>query len=111
MRSRGRGGAILAPMPSVCFATSRGERREIDVPSGTLVLDAARRAGLPMARACGERQVCGRCVVEVRRGHSGLSPEAPRETRVKARNGIARDTRLACCARVAGDLEIAASYW
>ncbi len=98
-------------MPSVRFALASGGCRAVDVPSGTSVLAAVQRAGLPIARACGERQVCGRCAVDVRRGRGTLSPEEPHETRAKTRNGVASRARLACCARVRGDLEISASYW
>ena len=92
----------------VCFRPS-GQR--IRVAHGTSLLEAARLAGLPMASACGADGVCGRCGVEVLAGAGGLSPEQPAEAQVKRRNRIAAEERLACRARLAGDVEITASYW
>ena len=81
------------------------------VEQGTTVLGAARRAGLPMASACGAHGVCGRCGVTVVSGAARLSPETEREVRVKEMNRVAPSQRLACCAEVSGDVEVSASYW
>ena len=83
--------------------------RSIEVDHGTTVLEAARRAGLPMASACGARAICGRCGVYV--VGAALRPEDPLERDVKARNRVDPRQRLACCIPVAGDLEVRASYW
>lgn len=98
-------------MPSVRFSSSRGQWVEVEVPSGTSVLRAATGAGMPIARACGANRVCGRCVVEVRRGLEVLSAEDRCELRTKTRNKLGSRARLACCARVRGDVEVTASYW
>ena len=81
------------------------------VPAGTTLLAAAREAGLPMASACGAHGLCARCGVRVLAGAEALSPEQDDERRAKARNRIDPAQRLACRARVSGDVELTATYW
>ena len=82
-----------------------------DVPKGTTLLDAARGAGLPIARACSSRGLCARCDLEILDGQGSLSPEAPDEREIRERNGIPPARRLACQARVGGPVRATASYW
>ena len=89
----------------------RPSGRSIRVAHGTSLLEAARLVGLPMASACGADGVCGRCGVEVLAGAGTLTSEQATEAEVKRRNRIAAAHRLACRARLAGDVEITASYW
>jgi ferredoxin len=81
------------------------------VAPGTSLLDAARRAGLPMASACGADGICGRCGVRVLAGAAELTGENASETEVKRRNRIDPELRLACRAGVHGPVEVTASYW
>ena len=81
----------------------------IDVPRGTLLIDAVRRAGLPIASPCGDDLICGRCGVRVLSGE--VSREAPVERDAKARNRVPVEQRLACAIRVREDLVITADYW
>ncbi|MBS1106122.1 MAG: hypothetical protein H6Q91_1624 [Deltaproteobacteria bacterium] len=84
---------------------------EVDAPRGTTVLDAAIAAGLPIARSCGAEGVCAKCAVCVVEGGEHLSPEAADETRIKRRNRVDAVLRLACRARIHGDVTVTASYW
>ncbi len=81
----------------------------IDVPRGTLLIDAVRRAGLPIASPCGDDLICGRCGVRVLSGE--VSREVPVERDAKARNRVPSEQRLACAIRVREDLVITADYW
>jgi uncharacterized 2Fe-2S/4Fe-4S cluster protein (DUF4445 family) len=81
------------------------------VEAGTRLLDAARRAGLPVASGCGAEGLCGRCGLHVLAGVLHLSAEEPAEAAAKRRNRIAPELRLACRAGVSGDVEVTASYW
>jgi 2Fe-2S ferredoxin len=81
------------------------------VRPGTTLLEAARRAGLPMASSCGADGICGRCGVRVLAGAGTLSAEAANETEVKRRNRIDPELRLACRVGVHGPVEVTASYW
>ena len=93
-------------MPCVRFAPS-GQKLEVE--RGTLVVDAVRAAGLPIARACGDDLICARCGVRVLAGTVARESAAERES--KRRNRIAPELRLACAIRVRGDLELTADYW
>jgi uncharacterized 2Fe-2S/4Fe-4S cluster protein (DUF4445 family) len=44
------------------------DNREVDVPTGTLILEAMERAGIEMAQPCGGQGRCGRCAVVVETG-------------------------------------------
>ncbi len=83
--------------------------RTVEVRKGTLLIDAIRDAGLPIARACGDDLVCGSCGVRVLEGQ--VTREAPVERDAKERNRIDPELRLACVVRVHHDLTVAADYW
>ncbi len=79
------------------------------MPVGTSLLEAVRKAGLPIASACGASALCGRCGVRVLTGMD--TGESTAETDAKRRNRVADELRLACFVEVEGDLEITAPYW
>jgi ferredoxin len=81
------------------------------VSPGTTLLEAARRAGLPVASACGADGVCGRCGVRVLAGAESLSPETEFEAIVKRAQRVDAELRLACRAEISGPVEVTASYW
>jgi ferredoxin len=99
---------MLAAMPRVGFQPSGSS---VEVPAGSTLLDAVLAAGLPIARACGAEALCGRCGLRVLAGAGALDPEAPEERRGKQRNRLPPDLRLACQARIRGDVEVTALYW
>ncbi len=109
MRSR------LLRMPcTVRFRRRRGGVHETltqEVPEGATLLDAARAVGLPIARACTGRGLCGRCDLEILAGAGGLSPESPDERETRERIGLPGSQRLACLARVHGPVSATAGYW
>lgn len=85
--------------------------RCVEVEPGTLLLEATRRAGLPIARACGAEGLCGRCAIEILEGSDRLEAESAPEASAKRRNRVSPKARLACQVVVAGDLVVTASYW
>jgi ferredoxin len=85
--------------------------RCVRVAPGAKLLAAVREADLPLARGCGAEGLCGRCGLRVVDGAESLSPETPEERDAKARNRVAPELRLACCAEVRGDVEVTAAYW
>lgn len=95
-------------MPGVSFHPS-GLR--VEVPAGSNLLEAAIAAGLPIARGCGAHGVCARCAVEVLAGAEHLEPESADEAARKQRNRVEPQRRLACRARVHGEVSVTASYW
>lgn len=93
-------------MPKVCFPPGNSV---IDVPSGTRLIEAIRRANLPIASSCGDELVCGKCGVRILEGQ--VTREAAIERDAKARNRVPSDQRLACVIRVHRDLVVTADYW
>lgn len=94
-------------MPRVSFQPSG---RAVEVPAGSTLLDAVLAAHLPIARACGADGLCGRCGVRVLAG-DGLDAADAAEAATRRRARLDPDLRLACRARVRGDVEVTASYW
>jgi ferredoxin len=85
--------------------------RTVRVVTGTSLLEAARRAGLPLASGCGATGLCGRCGVSVLACANALAPREDAELRALRRNRAPAGQRLACRARVSSDLTVTASYW
>ena len=85
--------------------------RQVRVPRGTSLLEAARRAGLPVASACDRNAACGRCGMRVLESTSGVMRESEREIAVKARNRVEAGLRLSCVLSVRSDLTVTTSYW
>jgi len=93
-------------MPEIQF---RPGGARIAVEPGTRLIDAIRRAGLPIANPCGDDLICGKCGVRIVSGE--VSREAEVERDAKARNRVPAELRLACAIRVRGDLVVSADYW
>ena len=83
--------------------------KTIDVSRGTLLFDAVRRAGMPIASPCGDDLICAKCGVWIHEGRTAR--EAPVETDAKRRNRVPSGQRLACAVRVRDDLVVSADYW
>lgn len=81
------------------------------MPAGTTLLEAVRKAGLPIASACGAGALCGRCGVRVLGGRPVPARESAAERDAKRRNRVDEGLRLACRVAVEGDLEVTTSYW
>ncbi len=96
---------------AVRFVPSHGAPRREAVRTGTTLLAAVRAAGLPLASACDARGLCGRCGLEVLGGAGALSAPDAREAEVLRRNRQTPGLRLACRARVAGNVVVRAPYW
>jgi len=85
-------------MPTVTF---KSHDREVEVPGGTVISDAARMVGIEVSMPCGGQGRCGRCAVVVEQGEvqrrsvARLSPEA-----------ISEGYALACQTTVQGDLVV-----
>ena len=95
-------------MASVQFSPSSAR---VQVVEGSTLHAAVLRAGLPIASACGGDGLCGRCGVQILDGGERLSPETDGERSAKQRNRIEPTLRLACQARVEGDVVVTAAYW
>ena len=94
-----------------CREAGRTVHRRVAVEAGTSLLEAARRAGLPMARGCGGDGLCGRCGLRVLEGADTLSPERADEVAARRRSRAPEGLRLACQARAARAVTVTAAYW
>lgn len=74
------------------------ENKFIQVKEGTKLADCIRMAGLPIETPCNGVGICGKCKVRVK---GELYPPSSEEKNFIDENG---DIRLACLARVKGDL-------
>ncbi len=74
----------------------------VTVPEGTSVLEAARRAGVPLPATCGGQGTCGDCAVRVLAGE--VPP--PSVTEAAALASAPPDVRLACMLRPLGDVTV-----
>lgn len=74
------------------------------VPAGTTLLEAAERVDLQVESGC-RMGVCGADPIAVVAGGDQLSPPSPGERSTLDRLGLGQDCRMACVARVRGDVE------
>ena len=81
------------------------------MPRGTTLLEAARRARLPVASACGAAGLCGRCGMRILSGAGSLAAEDGDEARVKRANRVDPSERLACRIVPTDDVEVTTQYW
>lgn len=75
------------------------------------LLDAARRAGVPLGNSCGGTGICARCKVRVVDGAANLTPPTAIELRIGSQRGFAPEERMACQAVVTGDCAVTTAYW
>ncbi|MCU0280737.1 MAG: adenylate/guanylate cyclase domain-containing protein [Acidimicrobiia bacterium] len=78
----------------------------VDAVPGETLLAASRRAGVPLASACGGEAACTTCRVVVVEGGDGLEPPPPDEAAVLAPLGADAALRLGCRARVRGPVVV-----
>jgi ferredoxin len=95
-------------MPRVTFLPSG---RAFEIGRGGSLFRAVLRARLPLARSCRGVGVCGLCNVRVVAGEAALSAATAAEVALVAREGLGGGQRIACLARVLGDVTIATGYW
>ena len=90
--------------------------RRGSVPKGISLIEASRLLGVDIETLCGEKRVCGKCQVRIEEGHfekygirssmSHVSPWQKEEEKFINPEGKERGLRLACVAKVEGDLLI-----
>ena len=85
--------------------------REVEVTSGTPVLEAVVAAGLPIGQSCDGEALCGFCRVLIVAGDHALSAIGEEERKVLSSLHAGDNERLACCARVHGRVTVTTTYW
>ncbi|HKP63900.1 MAG TPA: 2Fe-2S iron-sulfur cluster-binding protein [Polyangiales bacterium] len=83
------------------------EQIEVEVPEGTTILEAARKAGAPEGDRCGGVCACSTCHVYVVKGFDDTSEIEDEEFDIldKARD-VRMTSRLGCQAKIGGDVDI-----
>ena len=89
----------------VCMVQFQPGGAIVDAPAGTLIIDAARQAGIDLNIPCGGQGRCGRCAV-VARAANGTDPVKRRSTLRLSADDIAAGYALACQTTITGDVEI-----
>jgi uncharacterized 2Fe-2S/4Fe-4S cluster protein (DUF4445 family) len=88
--------------------------RRGEVPKGTNIIEASRLLGVDIEALCGEKKVCGKCVVRIEEGHfekyaitssmTHVSEWQEEEDKFIAPDRRAKGYRLGCVAKVNGDI-------
>ena len=105
---------MAADKVKVIFQPS-GRRGEVD--KGITIIEASRLLGAGIEALCGEKKVCGKCIVRIEEGHfekygvvSGMQNTSVWQPEVEAKfinaENMAKGYRLGCTAKVEGDLLI-----
>jgi adenylate cyclase len=82
------------------------DQRLIECRPGQSVLDSALRAGIAYAHACGGRAACSTCRMVVVEGDEACGPRTTREQLIAERLSFGPGFRLACQARITGNITI-----
>ncbi len=102
----------LEPSPRAdCNVLFSGPDVSITVPRGTLLIDAAREAGLYVPQQCGGLAICSWCRMEILQGEGHLSPPTEGEKRLREWEKLSENERASCQAEIHGDLIVDARYW
>ena len=92
---------------TVTFLPARGgEPRGFRTDTGATLLAIARANGLDVASYCGGQCSCGTCRVGIEDGAGALTPRTPNEAMVLGESQVRAGERLACQARLLGDVTV-----
>jgi 2Fe-2S ferredoxin len=94
-------------MPRITFIERDGAQREIDVPAGTSVMEAARDNGLDVEGACEGAMACSTCHVIVDAAWYDRLPPASEdeEDMLDLAFGLTRRSRLGCQIEMTDELD------
>jgi len=92
-------------MPKIVF---EGENKECEVEVGTKIMSACDQVESNIPFGC-RRGVCGTCVTEIVEGIDKIAPENIQEESTRKDIDAKPTQRLACQARVRGDIKIHAA--
>lgn len=91
-------------MPKIYF---KDQKRTLEVPKGTSILDAAMEQNVPLYHTCGGNCSCSTCRIVVLKGAENLSPMETDEAEVLDSFDLKAPHRLGCQTRVLqGEVEV-----
>ena len=82
-----------------------------EIQTGTSLLQCAEILGVELLHSCGGVAACTSCRVVVKQGGENVSSMKEAEAEVLAESGILKSHRLACQARVFGDVTFERPVW
>ncbi|PYV91623.1 MAG: 2Fe-2S ferredoxin [Acidobacteria bacterium] len=82
-----------------------------EIKTGTNLLKSAEMLGVELLHSCGGMAACTTCRIVVKQGNENLSRIKLAEEEVLAEAGILHSHRLACQARVFGDVIFERPVW
>ena len=82
-----------------------------EIQTGTHLLRCAEMLGVELLHSCGGIAACTSCRVVVTKGNENLSSMKQAEAEVLAESGILRSHRLACQARIFGNVTFERPVW
>jgi ferredoxin len=83
------------------------EKIEVEVPEGTSILEAARKAGAPEGDRCGGVCACSTCHVYVVKGLENTSEVEDEENDILDKAfDVRAESRLGCQATITGDVDV-----
>lgn len=94
-------------MIRVTFVTAEGERVGAEAAEGTVLLEVAQGAGMPLEGTCEGQMACSTCHVVVDRDWFGQLPEASadEEDMLDLAAGVTRTSRLSCQIVLTGQMD------
>ena len=88
--------------------------RRGEVPKGSNIIEASRLLGVDIEALCGEKKVCGKCIVRIEEGHfekyniqssmDNVSPWKEEEAKFINEERKNKGFRLGCVAKITGDI-------
>src|SRR5512139_1186439 len=87
-----------------CTVTFKPASLTVACEKGTPLIEAARRAGIPLQSSCGGSGTCGRCRIRILSGRT--QPPSAEEIKQLPAADVADGYRLACQACIAGDTTV-----
>jgi len=110
--SRGAREPVTPDEVTVTFEDAGGgELATLVIDGRRTILAAAKAANLDLDHFCGGQCSCGTCKVLITEGADSLTRPAGNEQMVLGQSGISSGARLACQARLIGDVRVQIPRW
>ena len=90
-------------MPSITFLP---DNRKEELLADETILDVAQRSSIPLTHVCQGNARCSTCRIQIIDGIEHVSPRSGPENDIAQRMGFGQDIRLACQAKISGDVRV-----
>lgn len=95
------------PLEKIYRVTFLPLDKTVEARHGMALLDIALQNGIELEHNCGGNCACSTCHVRIVQGMESLSPKnLNEEEQLKDADGLAENSRLACQARIFGDVVV-----